>query len=125
MLNDPPFGDQTVTFVTVTETGQPGFLGVKQKSTVDVDVEGCHFRSYKSVETSGETTGSVSDGQTRVATEVWKCTAPPDPAVVAAKSTGQLKYAGMTFEIEGPVQPKYDQGHQLHHFIVYAKRQVS
>lgn len=119
------FGAQTVTFVTVAETGQPGFLGVKAKSRAEVDVPGCHFRTFKSAEMDGEAASSGADGRTRVATEIWKCTAPPEAGVLAAKSTGEIKYKGMTFQIEGPIELNFDMGNQVHHVTIFAKRQVS
>ncbi len=110
------FGGQTVTFVTVTETGAPGFLGVKEKQRTEVSVTGCHFRPFKTTEVVTE-----SD----VATEIWKCTAPPGAAVIAAKSTGEVKHNGLTFQIDGPIQLKYDIGTQVHHVTIFCKRQVS
>lgn len=110
------FGGQTVTFVTVTETGQPGFLGVKEKQRSEVSVAGCHFRPFKTAEVVTETD---------IATEVWKCTAPPEAAVLAAKSTGEVKHNGLTFQIDGQIQPKYDLSGQIEHVTIFCKRQAS
>lgn len=110
------FGAQTVTFVTVTETGQPGFLGVKAKVRSEVAVSGCHFRPFKTTELVTETD---------VATEIWKCTAPAEAAVIAAKSTGEVKHNGLTFQIEGPIQLKCDLGNQVHHVTIFCKRQAA
>lgn len=109
------FGGQTVTFVTVTETGQPGFLGIKAKSRSEVAVSGCHFRPFKTTEVVTETD---------VATEIWKCTAPAEAAAIAAKSTGEVKHNGLTFQIDGQIRPKYDLGGQIEHVTIFCKRQA-
>ena len=119
------FGSQTVGFVTVTESGEPGYLGLKTKTKVVVKVSGCHFRPANATEV---------DGQTDVATEVWKLTAPPAAAVLAAKSTGEIVYDGTDnpqlpsdlnelFRIDGRIQPKFDLD-AVHHVTVMCKRQV-
>lgn len=107
------FGDQAVKIVTVAETGSPGYLGVKSKSRTEIEVTDCHFRPVGVSETP--------DAETNVATEVWKLTAPPVAAVLAAKPNGELIYDGKTFKIDGPVMPKYDFG-ALHHVTVMCKR---
>ncbi|MGV0785113.1 hypothetical protein [Mycolicibacterium sp. XJ775] len=109
------FGNQTVKIVTVTETGAPGYLGKKAEARTEVEVAGCHFRPASVTETP--------DAETDVATEVWKLTAPPVAAVLNAKSTDELIYAGETFQIDGPIMPKYDLG-ALHHVTVMCKKQV-
>lgn len=108
------FGATTVTFVAVTKSGEPGELGLRSKTKTGVDVEGCHFRPFSATETP----------PTRAATELWKITAPPDPAALAAKPTGQIKVDGITYLIEGPVQPKRDLDGRVHHVTIMCKRQV-
>lgn len=108
-------GGQTVTFVTVTESGEPGYLGIKQETPTEVVVEGCRFRPLNADETPA--------GQTDVASGYWKCTAPPEAAAVAALSTGELKVDGVTYEIDGPVMPKRTRSGVLHHVTILCKKQ--
>lgn len=109
------FGGQTVGFVTVTESGEPGYLGLKTKTKVVVKVSGCHFRPANTTEV---------DGQTDVATEVWKCTAPPVDAALNAKPGDELNVGGLTFQVDGFVQPKFDLAGALSHVTIMCKRQV-
>ena len=110
--------------MTIAADGAPGYLGLKTKTRVVSLVSGCHFRPFNTMETPVT--------ETDVATEVWKLTAPPTAAVLAAKSTGELLFdgtdnpadtVGNRFQITGPVQPKYDGG-RVHHVTVMCQRQV-
>lgn len=125
------FGGQTVAFVTVTETGQIGWGGLKGKTWAVTPLGGCHFRPASSTEV---------DGQTDVTTEVWKLTAPPDAAALVVKANGELVYDGTdhpelldldsdagkraTFQIDGPIMPKYGQDNAVHHVTIMCKRQA-
>lgn len=118
-------GKQTVKLGVVTSTGAPGFLGIKAESRTDVTVSGCRGR----VLTADETAELQAD----VATEVWKWTLPPESAAATAKSTGELVYDGTAtpartaasvFQIDGPIQPKYNMDGTLHHVTLMAKRQA-
>lgn len=125
------FGGQTVGFVAVVETGQPGWGGLKAKARTVTPQSGCHFRPASSTETP--------DTQTDVTTEVWKLTAPPEAAVLAVKANGELVYDGSdhpelldlesdagraaTFQIFGPIMPKYDLD-AIHHVTIFCKRQA-
>lgn len=80
------FGDQTVGFVAVT-LGDPDANGVRPESRVQVNVSGCRFRPLRS-------DGMPNAEKGGVLTKGWKCTAPPDPAVLAADYTGELVYDG-------------------------------
>ena len=116
-------GRQTVGIVTVTQTGDAGYLGVKAKARSMILRHNVHFRPVNTSET---------DEQTNVATETWKLTDRPEIAVLAAKSTGEIVYDGTDnpadveanrFRIDGPIQPK----HSLdgpHHVTIMCKRQV-
>ncbi|OBB15052.1 hypothetical protein A5761_15025 [Mycolicibacterium setense] len=126
------FGGQTVAFVTVTETGPIGWGGLKSKTRVATSLAGCHFRPAASTETP--------DTQTDVATEVWKLTAPPAVAALAVKASGELVYDGSdhpelldlesdagkkaTFQIDGPIMPKYGLDNSVHHVTIMCKRQA-
>lgn len=111
------FGGQTVTFVAVTTTGQPGYLGIKAQTRSEIAVPGCHFRPAGVSE--------ANTGATDVAAGLWKCTAPPVAAVLSAKPDGELQHAGITYLIDGPPQPKYDLDGAVHHVTVLCRRQVS
>lgn len=125
------FGGQTVAFVAVTETGPIGWGGLKSKTRVATPLAGCHFRPASSTEI---------DAQTDVTTEVWKLTAPPAAAAMAVKANGELAYDGTdhpelldldsdagkaaTFQIDGPIMPKYGLDNLVHHVTIMCKRQA-
>lgn len=108
------FGGQAVAFVTVSR-GAAGYLGLAAESRTSDTVFGCHFRPFSSTETP--------EGATDVATEVWKCTAPPVSAALNASPGDELSYDGFTFQIVGAVQPKYGLDGAVHHVTIMAKRQ--
>ncbi|QSM03943.1 head-to-tail stopper [Mycobacterium phage prophiGD91-2] len=126
------FGGQTVAFVMVNQTGQPGWGGLKATSRSMVPLSGCRFRLLSSTETP--------ETQTDVTTEVWKLTAPPEVSALAVKANGQLVYDGTdhpelvdldsptgraaTFQIDGPIAPKFDMGGPIEHVTIICKRQV-
>lgn len=107
------FGGQSVTVVTVSESGEPGYLGVKTKTRSEVVVSGCHFRPLSTSETVG---------QTDVATQLWKLTAPPVDAVLGLSAGDELVHADTTFQVDGVPLPKYDLAGQVHHVTVTCKR---
>lgn len=109
-------GGQTVTFVTITESGEPGYLGLKTKTRTETPVTGCRFRPLSVEETP--------DYLTNVSTGIWKCTAPPAEAALNALSGGELKVAGATYQITGPVMAKPDMDGSVHHVTVLCKRQT-
>ena len=118
-------GKQTVKLGVVTQTGAPGFLGIKSETRTDVTVSGCRGRVLSATETA--------ELQTDVATEIWKWTLPAAAAAATAKSTGELVYDGTAtpartaasvFQIDGPIQPKYNMDGTLHHVTLMAKRQA-
>lgn len=90
------FGSQTVAFVTVTGTGVFDDNGFETTTPTDVAVTGCRHRPLSAAEAS-ELFGNV-------AKQVWKTTAPPEAAAIAAQSTGTLKEGGRTFHIVGGAQ---------------------
>lgn len=109
-------GGETVTFVTVTESGDPGYLGIKTKTRVETAVTGCRFRPLNADE--------APDAATNTAVGVWKCTAPPEAAALAAASTGEVKVNGVTYQIDGPIMPKRTRSGVLHHITIMCKRQA-
>ena len=94
------FGSQTVAFVTLVGTGVFDEYNVEGMTEADVPVAGCRHRPLSAAE-AGQLLGEV-------ATQVWKTTAPPEAAAIAAKSTGTLKVDGRTFHILGGTQPFED-----------------
>lgn len=87
-------GAATLTFVTVTEDldnrdryNQPA------KVRTETDVPGCRFRPLPATETRAEGTEVVVDQ--------WRATCPPHPAVIAAKSNGEIVVDGVTYQIAG------------------------
>lgn len=136
MLNLPSeFGGQTVGFVTVTQTGEAGYLGVTQQSRTVTLLGGVRFRPYSTEELAGLT--SELKGLTNIAGELWKLTAPAEAAALSAKSTGEIVYDGTdtpeydeadtsnVFHIEGFNQPKPGMYGQVHHVTIVCQRQAS
>lgn len=82
------FGDQTVGFVAVT-LGEPDANGVRPESRNQVNVAGCRFRPLRADENGG------------ISTKAWKCTAPPNPAVLAADFVDELVYDGTSAPVRG------------------------
>lgn len=109
------FGGQNVVITTVAVAGDPGYLGLKTETRSSVTVSGCRGRVMSVNEV---------DAATDVATEVWKFTLPPVAAALTAQPTGEITYAGRVFQIDGPPQPKFDMGGQIHHVTIMAKRQA-
>ena len=85
------FGGQTVTVVTFEIDDHPDNLGVNKETPVETPVGGCRFRPL----TFSETAQTEFD----VSTQIWKCTAPPVSAILAADSTGYLRVDGNTYSI--------------------------
>lgn len=94
------FGSQTVSFVTVTGTGVFDDLGYETTTESEVAVAGCRHRPLSAKEAT-EALGDVS-------IQIWKTTAPPEAAAIAAKSTGTFKEGNKTFHILGGAQPFED-----------------
>lgn len=109
------FGGQTVTFVTVSASGDPGYLGVVEEARTETEVPGCRFRPLRTEETP--------DYLTNMSSEIWKCTAPPVAAAITALPDGEVKVGGVTYLIQGPVQPKPDMDGTIHHVTIMCKRQ--
>lgn len=107
------FGGQSVTVVTVTESGEPGFMGVRTKNRSGTVVSGCHFRPLSTSEVVG---------QTDVATQSWKLTAPPVDAVLGLKPGDALEHADTSFQVDGVPLPKYDLAGNVHHVTVMCRK---
>ena len=96
------FGGQTVTFVTLVGTDVYDEFGIEETAPSGVEVTGCRHRPLSAQEAT-EAFGNV-------ATQAWKTTAPPEAAVVAAKSTGVLMVDGIAYQIIGGAQTFSDMG---------------
>lgn len=132
MLTFEPFGNQVVAFVAVTQSGEPGWGGLKQKTRTATRCPAVRFRPYSSTETPVT--------QTDATTEVWKLTAPPEAAALAVEGNGELVYDGsdhpelldleadstrqFVFLIDGQRMPKYDMDGSVNHVTIFCKRQV-
>lgn len=116
-------GPHTIGFVTVTESGDPGYLGLKTETRTVVLVSGGLMQP-----------ASVQERQalgTDVSTELWTWTGPAETAALAADSTGEILFdgtatpadvAGNRFQIEGPVMPESDFT-GVNHVVVMCRRQ--
>jgi hypothetical protein len=116
-LNQPfgstdSFGGQTVTFVTISLGSEGRFE--RESVPVRVDVPGCHFRPLGTSEIVAETD---------LATEVWKCTAPPVDAALNATAASELEYAGKTYHVTG-VEPFNDPEGEPYKVTVIADRYI-
>lgn len=110
------FGGQVVTFVAVTQTESPGYLGVTGETRTETPVTGCHFRPAQTSEAHGDTT---------TASGLWKATCPPVAAAVNATPGAEVKCGGLTFLIEGFPMVKRDIDGSDHHVTVMCRRQVT
>lgn len=109
-----PFGGDTVIFVAITY-GALDRLGIPAKVRTEVSVTGCRFRPLSVEE---------AVGLTDAATEIWKCTAPPDPAVLAASSIDEMKHNGITYQLVGGVKPfPYAKSDAIYKVTVMCKRE--
>ena len=113
------FGKQTVGFITLTPTGPRDSRGLQELVESTVEVKRCRCRPY----VSGRERESRID-ETDVTTEMWKVTAPPEAAAIAAKSTGRFTCDGKTYEIDGTVMPKPDPAGGVHHVTIFGKLQA-
>lgn len=107
-------GGQTVGFVTVSR-GAPGYLGLGAESRSTTNVSGCRFRPFVTTETP--------EGETDVATEMWKCTAPKAAFDLDIQPGDEMTYDGKTFHVVGMPAPKFNMDGSLHHVTIMAKRQ--
>lgn len=104
------YGQQVVRVLSVAPTGDRGSLGTREMSRTGTDVPGCRHRPLRSV---GSTGGGLARAEypepgVGVATEWWQTTAPPHPAILAAKAADYLEVDGETFKIIGDVMPYTD-----------------
>jgi hypothetical protein len=109
------FGDQTLTFVAITD-GALDRLGIPTQVRTEVVVTGCRFRPLNFEETVN---------LTNLSTEVWKGTVPPHPAVLSAKAIDEVKHNGDTYQIVGGIKPYTSYGsNQVYKVTVMCQKQV-
>jgi hypothetical protein len=100
-----------VTFVPVGAVGEQDELGTRTLTGVNLDtpgtdVYGCRHRPMSP---SGQGSREARNEQqtevnVAVATNWWQTTAPPDPAVLAAKAADVIRVNGALFQIIGGIQ---------------------
>jgi hypothetical protein len=109
------FGNTTVGFVTITTSGEPDEFGVRPETETIVEVAGCRHRPLSASE--------ASEVGVEISTQVWKTTAPPSAAAIAAESTGRLTVDGDTFQIIGGAQPFTDMDSRPFKVTILSKKQ--
>lgn len=87
------FGGQTVTFVSYADSGVANALGTYTQAETTTDVKNCRHRPLAFKETA--------QYDVDVATEMWKTTAPPEDAVLAARANDVIRVDGVTYQIIG------------------------
>jgi len=95
-VRNTDFGTQTVGFVSLVGTGEFDDFGFEITTETEVPVYGCRHRPLSAKE-AAEALGNVAE-------QIWKTTAPPEAAAIAAASTGKLKVDGKTYHILGGAQ---------------------
>lgn len=111
------FGGTTVTFVKLTEdlTNRDRY-GNPAQIAMSTDVTGCLFRPAKFTETSPIDTQQVL--------QLWKCTAPPVAAVLAASATDSVIVDGVTYQISGGTEVFADFSGQPFKVTIYCDLQL-
>lgn len=95
------FGNQTVTFVKVSEvTATRNRYNEPSTTTTSTDVPGCLFRPLKFKEQPLLRVDKV--------TNRWRCTAPPADAVLNTTASDEVIVNGITYQMEGDVEVYYD-----------------
>ena len=94
------FGNQIVYFVSVTEDlNNRDRYGNPARVRTETPVTGCHFRPL---------TGKEKLEYGDIGIDPWKCTAPPDPAALAATVNSELKVDGVTYQVTLGSRPFQD-----------------
>ncbi|MBO0676787.1 hypothetical protein JRC04_04845 [Mycolicibacterium sp. S2-37] len=101
------FGNQTITVVKVGEnpTDRDRYNRPAEIHT-ETAVPGCRVRpaGSQSNPATKEKVTEVGD----IASEQWKVTAPPAPALLAATARDKIEVNGITYQIVGGVRPFVD-----------------
>lgn len=91
-------GGRTVTLVTVAE-GTKDAWGVAAPVLTQIPIVGCHFRPLSAQETVALTDKAV---------QMWRLTAEPCAALLAAGPDDRIVYEGVSYEIVGGPKPYAD-----------------
>jgi hypothetical protein len=108
-------GGQTVTFISVTGSGTYDSLGVEATTRTEVDVMGCHHRPLRAEETP--------EWLTNIATQIWKTTAPPEAAALAADANGELEVDGIAYHVIAGAQPFTDLSGRVRKVTILSRKQ--
>ena len=104
-------GAQTVTVISYAPTGTTDSLGVAVLTPTRTDVHGCRHRPLKTESARGagmaRSQEAIAAG-VAIATEWWETTAPPHPAILAAKPSDRLEVDAQTYKIIAGVKPFKD-----------------
>ncbi len=107
----------TVIFGSFTEGDTADSLGMTTEVAHETEITGCRFRPLSATETA--------QTEFDIASEVWKCTAPPVPAALAADVNGYLKFGGEVYQIIAGAQPFTDLDGSSFKVTVLARKQDS
>lgn len=110
----PPLGPHTVEVANVVD-GERDRWNTPAATTPTWDaVTGCRFRPLSVAEAV-----ELYDRNE----EIWKLTAPPDPAILAAKADSKIRHDGVVYEIDGGIKPSDGPDGQPFKVTVFCKRQ--
>lgn len=116
LMRNAAFGAQTVTFVTFTEAGSPGALGTYAMTETKAAVKNCRHRPLTFKETA--------ETDTDIATEMWKTTAPPEAAVLAAEASGVIEVDGERYQIIGGIRHHVDMDGAPFKVTIISQKQI-
>lgn len=107
-------GSHTVVLREFTQGAGRGRLNQRQVTSTNNTVTGCLMRPSRPKEVV-----TLTD----IATDVWRCVAPPVVAALNATAAGELDYDGRTYQIIA-VEPFADFGGALSHVTITCQRQT-
>lgn len=108
-------GGQTVTVRNYSLGDTRDRFNAPVRVAVDTDVDGAAIQPLSVAE-------SVS--LTDVETELWRCYLPPVPAALAATTTSEIVYNGLTFQVLG-AKPSVDFSGTTDHVALELKKQIA
>jgi hypothetical protein len=109
------FGGQTATFVVVSGTGTYDSLGGETVTRTETAVTGCRHRPLRFDETP--------EWVTNIATQVWKTTAPPVAAAMAANAKAELIVGGVRYRVIAGAEVFTDQAGTPHKVTILSEKQ--
>lgn len=106
------FGEDVVTIISQAPTGERDGTGTAILAATPSDpTPGCRHRPLKTESARGSGIARQQEATqigVSVATEWWETTAPPTPAILAAKPSDQLECDGITYQIIAGIKPYKD-----------------